>query len=97
MAVTIKDVEHVAALARLSFSDAEKERLMKELNEILNYMDQLNELDTSAVAPLAQMVDQTNVFRADVRRESLPREKALLNAPQKSEEFFKVPNVLGDR
>lgn len=97
MAVTIKDVEYVAVLARLSFSDEEKARLTDQLNEILRHMDQLNALDTSAVEPLAHVVELNNVFRDDVLHESLTREEALKNAPARTEKFFKVPKVIGDR
>ncbi len=97
MSVTLKDVEHVALLARLSFSEDEKQRLTAELNEILQYMEQLNSLDTSGVEPLAQVIDLSNVFRNDELKPGLPREEALKNAPAKSEKFFKVPKVIGDR
>jgi aspartyl-tRNA(Asn)/glutamyl-tRNA(Gln) amidotransferase subunit C len=97
MAVTVKDVEHVAALARLSFSEDEKQKLTTQLNEILRYMEQLNALDTTTVEPLSHVIELQNVFRQDVLRPSLPREEALKNAPAHSEEFFKVPKVIGDR
>lgn len=97
MAVTIKDVEHVAELARLSFSEEGKQKLAKELNSILDYMEQLNSLDTTNVEPLSHVIELQNVFRDDVRKECLTREEALQNAPAKSEKFFKVPKVIGDR
>ena len=97
MAVTLKDVEHIASLARLSFSEDEKVRLTEQMNEILRYMEQLNRLDTSTVEPLSHVIALSNVFREDVMRPSLPREEVLLNAPSHSEEFFKVPKVIGDR
>lgn len=97
MAVTIKDVEHVAELARLSFSEEGKQKLAKELNSILEYMEQLNSLDTTNVEPLSHVIELQNVFRDDVRKECLTREEALQNSPAKSEKFFKVPKVIGDR
>ena len=97
MSVTIKDVEHVAALARLSFTDDEKQKLTGELNAILAYVEQLNSLDTSSVEPLAHVIELNNVFREDVHVESLPREEALKNAPAATEKFFRVPRVIGDR
>jgi aspartyl-tRNA(Asn)/glutamyl-tRNA(Gln) amidotransferase subunit C len=97
LAVTLKDVEHVATLARLSFSPEEKQRLAAQLNTILEYMEQLNELDTSNVEPLSHVVDVSNVFREDTLRPSLPRDEALRNAPSRTEKFFKVPKVIGDR
>ena len=96
MPVTIKDVEHVAALARLSFSEEEKQKLTAQLNEILRYMEQLNTLDTSNVEPLSHVIELQNVFREDVLRPSVSREEALKNAPSRTEEFFKVPKVIGD-
>jgi aspartyl-tRNA(Asn)/glutamyl-tRNA(Gln) amidotransferase subunit C len=95
--VTIQDVEHVAHLARLSFSEEEKVRLTTELNSILEYMNELNSIDTSAVEPLSHVIELQNVFREDVRTPGADREDALKNAPSHSEEFFKVPKVISDR
>ena len=97
MSVTLKDVEHVAALARLSFSDEEKVKLTSELNDILTYMEQLNKLDTTNVEPLAHVIELSNVFRPDEVKPSVSREDALKNAPAATEKFFKVPKVIGDR
>lgn len=97
MSVTITDVEHVAALARLRFTDVEKQKLTGELNAILAYMEQLNSLDTSEVEPLSHVIELQNVFREDVCTESLPRADALKNAPAATEQFFRVPKVIGDR
>ena len=92
--MTLKDVEHVASLARLEFSDEEKKTLMNQLNKILEYMEKLNELDTSNVEPLAQVVPLSNVFRADVVKPSNPVGEVLKNAPAKTDKFFKVPKVI---
>ncbi len=97
MSVTTKEVEYVAALARLSLSDKEKEMYTGQLNEILAYMEQLNRLDTSKVEPLLHVIDLTNVMRDDAVTPSLPREEALRNAPDRTEKFFKVPTVRGER
>ncbi len=97
MAVTVKDVEYVAGLARLSFSPVEKEQLTQELNEILRYMEQLNSLDTSSVEPLAHVISLENAFRDDVRVPGLARDEALMNAPAHSGKFFKVPKVIDER
>lgn len=97
MPVTLQDVEHVAHLARLEFSDEEKVRLTTQLNSILHYMEQLNGLDTSNVEPLSHVIELKNVFRDDVRTDGVARAEALKNAPSHSEEFFKVPKVIGDR
>lgn len=97
MSVTIKDVERIATLARLSFPDAEKEKLTHELNDILKYMEQLNSLDTSNIEPLSHVIELNNVFREDEVKPGVTREEALKNAPAKSEKFFKVPKVIGER
>ncbi len=94
MSVTVKDVEYVASLARLSFSEEEKVRLTAQLNQILEYMQQLRTLDTSNVEPLSHVIELGNVFREDVLKPGLSREEALRNAPSKTEKFFKVPKVL---
>lgn len=95
MSVTIKDVEHIAALAKLEFTEAEKEKLTHEMNAILGHMEKLNELDTSNVEPLSHVIELQNVFREDVVKPSTPTEEALKNAPDKTEEHFKVPKVIG--
>ena len=95
MAVTRKEVEHIAELARLKFKDEELESFTIQINEILAYMDQLNELDTENVEPLLHPVEGNNVFRKDATKPSIEREDALKNAPQKDDEFFKVPKVIG--
>ncbi len=97
MPVTIHDVEHVAHLARLSFTEEEKVRLTTQLNSILEYMDELNGVDTSDVEPLSHVIELQNVFRRDVCTEGVQREEALQNAPAHTEEFFKVPKVISDR
>ncbi len=97
MAISIQDVEHVASLAKLSFTDEEKRKLAAELNEILNYMEQLNSLDTTSVEPLSQVIDAGSVLREDEHRKGLDRADALKNAPAHSEEFFRVPKVIADR
>jgi aspartyl-tRNA(Asn)/glutamyl-tRNA(Gln) amidotransferase subunit C len=97
MSVTIKDVEHIAELARLEFTDDEKGKLTAQLNSILEYMEQLNKLDTSSVEPLSHVIELSNVFREDVAKSGLATEDALKNAPAKTEQFFKVPKVIGDR
>lgn len=94
MAVTIKDVEHIAKLAKLEFTDEEKSKFTDQFNEILAFMEKLNELDTSNVEPLSHVIDLQNVFREDSVKPSLSTEEALKNAPSKTEQFFKVPKVI---
>ncbi len=95
MAVTKKDVEYIADLARLKFNEDELEKFTGQLNEILSYVEKLNELDTSNVEPLSHPVAGSNVFREDIVKPSIDREEALKNAPDKNELFFKVPKVIG--
>lgn len=97
MAVTKKDVEKIAELARLKFTDAELENFTPQMNEILSYMDKLNELDTENVKPLSHPVEQNNVFRDDETKQSISTEEALKNAPSKDEHHFKVPKVIGEK
>ena len=97
MAVTKKDVEKIAELARLKFSEEDLENFTPQMNEILTYMDKLNELDTENVKPLSHPVEQSNVFREDEMKSSIPIEEALINAPSKDEHHFKVPKVIGDK
>jgi len=94
MAVTIKDVEHIAKLAKLKFTEEEKVKLTHQLNDILNYIDQLNKIDTSKVEPLSHVIELSNVFREDVVKPGLTPEEALKNAPAKTDKFFKVPKVI---
>jgi aspartyl-tRNA(Asn)/glutamyl-tRNA(Gln) amidotransferase subunit C len=97
MAVTIKDVEHIAKLAKLEFTDAEKEKFTHQLNQILEYVEQMNKLDTSHVEPLSHVIELSNVFRADEVKQGVSTEEALKNAPSKTEEFFKVPKVINEK
>ena len=97
MAVTLKDVEHIARLARLECSEAEKETFTHQLNAILAYVEQLNKLETTSVEPLSHVIEYQNVFREDVVQPGLTPSEALKNAPAKTEKFFKVPKVIGDR
>ena len=94
MAVTKQDVEYIASLARLKFEDEELENFTHQLNDILKYVEKLNELDTENVEPLSHPVEGANVFRDDELKPSIPTEEALKNAPGSTEEFFRVPKVI---
>ncbi len=110
MKVTDKDVAYVADLANLELTDEERAGMLRDLNSILQYIDRLNELDTSDVPPMAQVSDRYGVdeakqggarvayaSREDILeglRKSLPHEEALANAPDADEQFFKVPKVI---
>ena len=96
MSLTKSDVEKVAQLARLRLSGQELETLTSQLGQVLGYVEQLNELDTDDVEPLAHPLDLFNVLADDELAESLPREKALASAPKSDDECFLVPAVLGD-
>jgi aspartyl-tRNA(Asn)/glutamyl-tRNA(Gln) amidotransferase subunit C len=90
MKLTVEQVRNVAELARLGLSDEEIERLSGELSKILDYIDLLEELDTSAVEPTAQVGGLTDVFRPDEVRDSLPVEAALANSPAAADGYFTV-------
>ena len=97
MKLTEKEVRYVADLANLSFSDDEIRKLARDLDGILEHMDKLNELDTSNVEPMAQVLyaaGETATLRADRERPPLGTELALANAPQKGSGYFKVPRVI---
>jgi aspartyl-tRNA(Asn)/glutamyl-tRNA(Gln) amidotransferase subunit C len=95
MAVTLQEVERIAKLAQLEFTPEEMEKFTHQFNDILSYMEELNSVDTTGVEPLSQVIELQNVFREDVVIPSLPREEALKNAPDKTDEHFRVPKVIG--
>jgi len=110
MKITEKDVSYVADLANLELTDEERAHMVRDLNSILEYVDMLNRLDTTNVAPMAQVSDRYGVdtsrtgserfayaSREDVLfglRPSLPHDEALANAPDADEKFFQVPKVI---
>jgi aspartyl-tRNA(Asn)/glutamyl-tRNA(Gln) amidotransferase subunit C len=90
----IDEVRKVAQLARLDLSEADLVTMAQQLTGILSYMDQLKELNTDGVEPMAHPLPVQNVFRADELRPSLPVDEALRNAPARSGDFFAVPAIL---
>jgi aspartyl-tRNA(Asn)/glutamyl-tRNA(Gln) amidotransferase subunit C len=92
--LSIEEVAKVALLARLRLDAVELETFTGQLNAIVHFVEQLQELDTRDVEPLAHGIEVRNVFRDDVRGPSLPREAALSNAPRRNAESFLVPTVL---
>ena len=94
MRISRDQVGHVAKLAKLSISDEEKEKFALQLEQILTYVDQLNELNTSGLSPTSHAILLENVFREDKVQPSLPVESALKNTPQQEKGFFKVPKVI---
>ncbi len=96
MTLARQDVEKVSHLARLALSDDELDTMTAQLAEVIGYIEQLSELDTDGVEPMAHAIDVANVLAEDQPRESLPRDQALANAPSRDEQFYLVPPVLGD-
>ena len=106
MKVTDKDVTYVAELANLELTPEERQRMVKDLDSILSYIDRLNELDTSQVPPMAQVFTNSSAaetgprraparaWRDDTPAPCLPRDEALRNAPASDGEFFRVPKVI---
>jgi aspartyl-tRNA(Asn)/glutamyl-tRNA(Gln) amidotransferase subunit C len=97
MSLTKAEVEHVARLARLELSENEKEEFTGQLNEILDFVEKLNKLDTANIEPTAHAIPVANVFRPDQVVTSLDSELALANAPDRIGDFFKVPKTLEDQ
>jgi aspartyl-tRNA(Asn)/glutamyl-tRNA(Gln) amidotransferase subunit C len=95
MILSRQEVERVALLARLRFSEPELDVLTQQLGQVVNYVEQLSEPNTENVEPMAHAVALASVFRDDEPRPSLPREQALANAPRADGECFLVPPVLG--
>jgi aspartyl-tRNA(Asn)/glutamyl-tRNA(Gln) amidotransferase subunit C len=96
MAITVADVERVALLARLQLTQEELASMTNELARVVDYVDQLAQVDTTGIEPMAHAIEVANVLRDDELVPSLERRDALLNAPNKNEKGFLVPPVLGD-
>jgi aspartyl-tRNA(Asn)/glutamyl-tRNA(Gln) amidotransferase subunit C len=92
--ITLKEVEHVARLARLELGAEDKERMRRELDGILSYIDKLRALDTEGVDPTSHAVPMTNVMRDDLARASFSQSDMLANAPDRSGDFFRVPKII---
>ncbi len=92
--ISESDVRHIAHLARLNPMDDEVKLFATQLSAILQYVEQLNEVDTTDVPPTAHALPVHNVFRADEPHRSLSPDEALANAPQRDGQFFAVPKVL---
>jgi aspartyl-tRNA(Asn)/glutamyl-tRNA(Gln) amidotransferase subunit C len=94
MEVNDEMVDKLANLARLQFNDVEKQSVKADLQKMIQFVEKLNELDTTGVAPLLHMSDGVNVLRDDEVKGSISREEALKNAPLQDGVFFKVPKVI---
>jgi len=95
--ITENEVRYVAALSNLTLTEAELERMARDLDEILTYVDKLNELDTSGVEPMAQVLfdaEETATLRDDIERPTVSNSEALANAPLSGAGCFKVPKVI---
>jgi aspartyl-tRNA(Asn)/glutamyl-tRNA(Gln) amidotransferase subunit C len=96
MALTLADVDHVAALARLGLSEEERERMRDQLSTILEHIGELDELDTQSIPPTAPVIQMTNVWRDDTVRPSLTPSEVFQNAPRVQDDCFVVRSPLGD-
>lgn len=96
MSLTRAEVEKVSLLGRLLLSDAELDKMTEQMGRTVGYIEQLSELNTDKVQPMAHALEMHNVFAEDILSASLPREAALANAPKKDAECYRVPAVLGE-
>ena len=94
MKITVSDVEHVARLARLELDEAEKILFAGQMESILGYAEKLKELNTDGILPTSHAVPMENAFRDDQTRPSIGIERALANAPDRVESFYRVPKVI---
>jgi aspartyl-tRNA(Asn)/glutamyl-tRNA(Gln) amidotransferase subunit C len=94
MSVTREEVQYIAALAKLKFTDEELDNFTKQFNEILEYMETLNEIDTENVEPLSHPLEGENMLREDQVHPGSTHEEALKNAPDSDSEFFRIPKVI---
>jgi len=94
MSVSRKDVDYIAELARLKFTEDEKSGFITDLNNILGYVDKLSELDTEGADILVNPIYIENVYREDVVAKSMDQDEFLMNAPDRVEEYLRVPSVI---
>ncbi len=94
MKISKKEIEHIAILARLYLSEEEKDLYGAQLNNILDYMEKLNELDTNDVEPTSHVLPLINVMRDDIPKPSLFQGEVLMNAPDHTDKFYKVPKII---
>ena len=94
MKITPELVDHIAHLARLAFEGEEKDAILKDLENIIQFIDTLNELDTENVEPLIFMSEEINRLREDISGQTISQAEALKNAPKKDSDYFRIPKVL---
>jgi aspartyl-tRNA(Asn)/glutamyl-tRNA(Gln) amidotransferase subunit C len=94
MAISVKDVQHIASLACIDIDAEQEERFAKQFNSILEYFKELDGLNTEDVEPTYHVIGLNNVFREDTVEPSLPQEEALKNAPKQDRGFIKGPRIV---
>lgn len=94
MKITKESIRKIAHLARLEFDENSAEKMSKDMSQILNWVEQLNEVDTTGVEPLTTMSTEVNDMREDKVVNQLTHEAALRNAPKRDDDYFRVPKVL---
>ncbi len=97
MSISREEVEHVAYLARVGLTEEEKVRLQGQLSSILGHVAKINELNTDAIPPTAQVIPLQNVMRPDEPAPSCSPEQVIANAPEREDHYFKIPPVLEDQ
>jgi len=95
MIIDKASVEKIAHLARLELTGTEKQEMIKDMNKILDFMDKLNEIDTTGVEPLVYMNNEVNSLREDIVKQDITHEEALQNAPKHDKDYFLVAKVIG--
>ena len=94
MKIDREQLNKIAHLARLEFDEKDAEKMMKDMTAIVDWVEKLNEVDTEGVEPLTTMSYEINVMREDEVKDHLPHDRALVNAPKKDDDYFRVPKVI---
>ena len=94
MKIDLETIDKIAHLARLEVKEEDKQGLLNDMNNILTFMDKLNEVDTVGVEPLVYMTDEVNVLREDMVKQEINNAEALQNAPKQDGKFFRVAKVI---
>ncbi len=94
MKITEEIVQHIAHLSRLEFEGEEKEQIRQDMDQIISFMEKLREVETDGVESLIHMTNEVNKLREDVAKQTITKEEALINAPKKDSDYFRIPKVL---
>ena len=94
MKISKEQVKHIAMLARIELNEDEIELYQEQLSKILDYVEKLNEIDTTEIEPTSHVINLSNVFREDRIKSWLSRDEALKNAPDATDKFFRVPKII---